>query len=301
MNRVNFTAKDNFPLSSDVMYLLQQMITLVSKSVLTGGSNYILSGCVDDGNITSDGVIVINGEILTFEGGVRKDKITVLETTKALSAFGVDYPEACILRLAKFSDAGEFNWSEFVRVSSNTQLLDKINSIKGDVPGMVKMWAGMVTKIPENYMLCDGTLLLIANFPELYENIGVLNGGDGINSFALPDLRSRFTVGYNPDSQGYDQIGKKGGEERHTLTEVEIPSHDHTYNNTFNKLSAKAADISEQATPGSIDSLSPASEYNVGNMSAVYWQMATIKPFGGSASHENRPPYYTLAYIIKVK
>jgi hypothetical protein len=62
MNKINFTAKDNFPLSSDVMDFLQSMVKLSANMAALGGESYILSGCTADraGNI-SEGIIVISG------------------------------------------------------------------------------------------------------------------------------------------------------------------------------------------------------------------------------------------------
>lgn len=303
MNKINFTAKDNFPLSSDTMDMMQQMIGTSASMALLGGSNYILSGCVDDGTNVSNGIIVINGEILPFEGGAKKTKITIQQTTKTLTAFGVDYPEAYIYRSAKFSDTGEYSWSDFVQVLTNKQLQQRIEAITGDAPGIVKMWSGRLDKIPSDYRLCDGSILSINDYPALFENIGVSFGGNGTTNFALPDIRGRFIVGYSSANSDYNAVSKDniGGIDKVTLTTEQIPEHNHVKNPLFNKLSAKAGDIDDQSTPGSIDQENAAREYNVGSMSEDRWIDATIQKVGGGQAHENRPPYFVLAYVIKVK
>lgn len=303
MNKINFTAKDNFPLSSDTMDMMQQMIGSSASMALLGGSNYILSGCVDDGTNVSNGIIIIGGEILPFEGGAKKTKITIQQTTKTLTAFGVDYPEAYIYRSAKFSDTGEYTWSDFVQVLTNKQLQQRIEAITGDAPGIVKMWSGRLDKIPSDYKLCDGSVLSINDYPVLFENIGVSFGGNGTNNFALPDVRGRFIVGYSSANSDYNAVSKDniGGVDKVTLTTEQIPEHNHVKNPLFNKLSAKAGDIDDQSTPGSIDQENAAREYNVGSMSEDRWLDATIQKVGGGQPHENRPPYFVLAYVIKVK
>ena len=303
MNRINFTARENFPLSSDTMEMMQQMIGLSANMASLGGSNYILSGCVDDGTNVSNGVIVVNGELLLFEGGAKKAKITIQQTSRTLTAFGVEYPEAYVFRTAKFSETGEYNWSDFVQVLTNKQLQQRIELIRGDEPGTVKMWAGRIDRVPSEYKLCNGDLLSVEEFPELFENLGVSFGGNGTNNFALPDLRSRFVVGYDSQNPDYNAINstKIGGVNNVTLTANQIPEHDHVRNPIFNKLSAKASDIDEQSSPGSIDQSNAGREYNVGSMSEDRWLDATIQKVGGNQSHENRPPYFVLAYIIKVK
>jgi microcystin-dependent protein len=104
---------------------------------------------------------------------------------------------------------------------------------------------------------------------------------NGSNS--TPDLRGRFIVGYNPADGDYNAIGNTGGEKRHTLTIDEMPSHQHpmwlkhsgtrfTGGGDANKLNE--ADESEGTPTGAT---------------------------GGDSAHENRPPYYVLAFIMRVR
>ncbi len=103
---------------------------------------------------------------------------------------------------------------------------------------------------------------------------------DGGGSPARPDLRGRFIVGYDPGDADYDAIGKAGGSKRHTLTALEMPSHTHGF----------AAFNPENSVGGSGD----------GNHWKIGAGPTPIQPTGGNQPHENRPPYYTLAYIIKL-
>lgn len=300
MNRGNFTAKDAFPVSTQTYDFIQQMAILASKAFSLGGSNYILSGCAIAGNQVSEGLIVINGEILPFEAGELSEKITIQEVRESDNAFGIDYPEAYIHRAAKFSVDGEYLWNDFVRVLTNLELQNKINAITGDVPGITKGWAGLESKIPKDYMLCDGRSLSKEEYPELFESIGYSYGGDGFDSFMIPNHKRRFAVGYDSSHEEY-KMGKTGGEEKQTLTENNLPEHDHTNNSTFNKLSARAADVNDLGTPSGIDSDAADKEYNVGNMTNAYWVQATIQKVGKGIPFDNRPPFIVEARIIKVK
>jgi len=284
MNKVNFLAKEKFPLSSNTMDFVQQMVNLVSTTAALGGSNYIMYGCVDDGagNI-SDGVVVIDGEMLPFEGGTKMAKIKIQETTKTLTAFGENYPEAYVYRVAKFDPAGDYDWNNFVQVQTNKELEMSIKSIKGEPVGVMYMWPGQISAIPENYRLCDGTELLIADYPEIFSILGTTYGGDGSTNFKLPDLRSRFVVGYDSAKNDYNNLGKTGGLDEVTLTIEQIPSHSHQYE----QFATGSADLSRFSTTSNNDN-----ETNTKpNTSAT----------GGGEAHENRPPYFVLAYIIKVK
>lgn len=284
MNKINFTAKENFPLSSDTMDLMQQMINLLSKTAVIGGDNYILSGCIDDGtgNI-SDGVIVIDGEVLPFEGGAKVAKIKIQETSKTLTAFGENYPEAYVYRVAKFDAAGDLEWDDFTRIITNAELDAHFKTIKGEPVGVMYMWPGPTSSIPDKYMLCDGRELLRDDYPELFDIIDTTYGTTSANNFKLPDLRGRFVAGYDNAQNDYNAMGETGGEEKHTLTIDEIPSHSHKY---------------ERYAIGSVDRGRYSFQGNHDNDANDSFDTSTV---GGGASHENRPPYIVLAHIIKVK
>ena len=296
MNKGNFTAKNNFPVSTYTYDFLQQMSHLAGKLAALGGVSYILSGCEVNGTNVSEGVVVINGEVLLFEAGTLKDKVVIQEVRTDDHFAGVDYPEAYILRTAKFADVGDYNWVDFVQVLTNKQLQERIESIKGDEPGIVKMWAGQISKIPEEYRLCNGDELLIADYPLLFGNVGTSFGGNGTSNFKLPDLRSRFVVGYSSSTPDYNSIGKTGGEDHVTLSVSQIPEHKHAYTDDIN-AAGKFPGV-EPGFPQSIGGFDTMRSSAEATGTGTVYNTQTI---GGGNSHENRPPYFVLAYIIKVK
>jgi len=94
-----------------------------------------------------------------------------------------------------------------------------------------------------------------------------------------PNLRGRFIVGYDATDADYNAIGDTGGSKTHTLTEAEMPSHTHT-------------EETRQFTGSGIGTAAGTSE--------VIVVTQDTGSTGGDEPHENRPPYYTLAYIIKL-
>lgn len=100
---------------------------------------------------------------------------------------------------------------------------------------------------------------------------------DGNNG--TPDLRGRFIVGYHSGDSDYNAIGKTGGEKRHTLTIAEMPAH--THDSKYNAWG-----------PGERGDSEDTAYWN------VTWTATTS--VGGNQPHENRPPYYALAYIMKL-
>ncbi len=301
MNSINFLGKEDFPLDTEGLNFLQNIVKQAFAIAGLGGQNYILSGCTEAAGAVSPGLIVIAGELLPFAGGTKKTYIAISETKEGVTNGDNTYQEAYTTRTAVFSDAAGYSWEELVQVPTNLELLTKINAVTGDAPGVVKMWAGLLVKIPTDYMLCNGDILSVATYPSLFENIGATHGGDGVNSFCLPDLRQRFIVGYDSSKTGYSLIGNKGGAETVYLTTDQLPAHNHVKNQTFDKLSARASDISINGSPSGVDSGAAEQEFNVGNMTTPLWTEATIQSVGNNQAHENRPPFFVLAYIIKVK
>lgn len=96
---------------------------------------------------------------------------------------------------------------------------------------------------------------------------------DGTNG--TPDLRNRFIVGAGDEYN----VGATGGEKEHRLTIDELPSHNHTYS-TWTTTGGVSAGGGRYAMDGTTTK-------NTGNT-------------GGGQAHENRPPYYALAYIMKI-
>ncbi|MFI5020209.1 MAG: phage tail protein [Alphaproteobacteria bacterium] len=76
---------------------------------------------------------------------------------------------------------------------------------------------------PKNWAQCNGQLMSVSQYQALFALLGTTYGGNGIQNFALPDLRSRVPI----SSGGAYAPGQKGGEETHTLLTPEMPSHNH--------------------------------------------------------------------------
>lgn len=89
--------------------------------------------------------------------------------------------------------------------------------------GSIVMFAGSVA--PEGWLICDGSAVSRETYSSLYSVIGDLYGsGDGSTTFNLPDLTGRVLIG----SSSSHPAASSGGEEVHTLSATEIPSHSHS-------------------------------------------------------------------------
>jgi microcystin-dependent protein len=109
--------------------------------------------------------------------------------------------------------------------------------------GMILPWA--MDFAPQNWALCNGQLLPVANFAALFSLLGTKYGGDGIRNFALPDLRSRVPIGMGDGTNGFSvrTLGQTYGAEGAALTANNLPAHTHTLtaSNTDSGLSQAPA------------------------------------------------------------
>ncbi len=92
--------------------------------------------------------------------------------------------------------------------------------------GEIRMFSG--TYAPRYWALCDGQILDIASYSSLFALIGTTYGGDGRQSFALPDLRGRVPIGYGAGPNLTNRIlGEKSGLENINISINEMPEHNH--------------------------------------------------------------------------
>lgn len=171
--------------------------------------------------------------------------------------------------------------------------------------GVVQMWAGQVNKIPEDYVLCNGAALNISDYPKLYDVLGNVfnNGSVPSGKFKIPDLRKRFIAGYDEQDQAYN-IGKTGGEASHTLTTTEMPSHTHSFDDYYH-ITGDAYLTNASVIYGNKKNIGDrqySGAYYGGEKSNIMLYKNHDTNYSGSGNaHENRPPFFVLAYIIKAK
>ena len=150
--------------------------------------------------------------------------------------------------------------------------------------GVISQYAG--TAVPTGWLLCDGTAYPTASYPALYTAIGNTYGGDSTN-FNVPNLMQKFPVGAQAVvSNGYNYaLGQSGGEQVHTLTVNEMPSHNHTITTTGSLI-------------GTTSALSSGfEEVFVAPRSTVVVPATDLT--GGGQAHNNVPLYLALNFIIK--
>jgi microcystin-dependent protein len=145
---------------------------------------------------------------------------------------------------------------------------------------------------PVYWALCQGQLLPISQNSALFSLLGTYFGGDGVQTFALPDLRGRVTIsqGQGPGLSNYAQ-GQSGGVETVTLNGAQAPTHGHTLMAAANVSAANPGPGVALGTPAAAVRM-----YGAGSPTAL--ASGSVGPFGAGGAHENRQPYLGLNYII---
>ena len=290
MNTANFkNSNSRYPLSTDTLEFMQQQIHLAYGLASLYGENYIIR----QSTANADGLIVIKGELMPLKG-TPQTRIYINQKNSNIEAAGLTFADARIeryafyTRLATATSCSAANFPVMQPIANH--LVPK---------GVINMWSGSPTSLPYGWALCDGS-----------------NG--------TPDLRGRFIVGYNPNDTDYNAIGRTGGAKLVTLTTSHMPAHNHggtltTSSNGnhvhsvndyyFSESNNQVSGVNGRETLSNDTIGSNRTDYDNKYLyykthntfsSGSHSHTVALTSQGSNAPHENRPPYYTLAYIMKI-
>lgn len=301
MNRQNFINREHrsYPLSTGVLDFLQKQIELIYGAAAMAGRNYILSRPTPE----NDGLIVIDGELMPLKHSAAiQTYIEIVEECTTIVAQNIHYVDAQVMRYAKYrsdsvgaaievaqlEDFTSLNDTSKALSATQAELAQTIGRVKSTEDSMqeiqpilnalqptiaetnnhtlpkgaIIMWSGAATQLPNGYALCNGQTS---------------------NGVKTPDLRGRFIVG----AGGSYDVDKTGGSETAALEPHHLPSHSHGLTMKF--LGYRHGSGGDKYTPiGEIDP-------NIQNDRSGKTNAA-----GSGLRHENMPPYYALAFIMKV-
>lgn len=170
--------------------------------------------------------------------------------------------------------------------------------------GIIKLFAGNFA--PRNWMFCDGRLLSISQNAALFSILGTTYGGDGISTFALPDLRGSMALGAGNTRTGKSyQLGEVAGTPTTTLTAQNLPSIPTGFQlkvankNANTATPTDAASLAITGTQNGRDFTAvPSFVNNAAPDTAINAQ--SISYAGQNLPLDNMPPYLGLNYIICV-
>jgi microcystin-dependent protein len=169
--------------------------------------------------------------------------------------------------------------------------------------GQIMMFGGNFA--PVGFAFCNGQLLNISQNAALFALLGKAYGGNGVQTFGLPNLQSRLPVsqGSGPGLSSY-ALGQIGGADNVTITTSTMPSHQHLLNAT--KTIATTATIGNTVLPGQPTVATPPNSPSFyaaqgpGQPALIPHTLAagTVSSTGGSQPHTNLMPSLCITFVI---
>jgi microcystin-dependent protein len=144
---------------------------------------------------------------------------------------------------------------------------------------------------PKGWALCDGQLLPINQNQALFSLLGTTYGGDGRVNFGLPNLQGNVPIHM---SSGHT-LGERGGEQAHTLSISEIPTHVHS------ALASSNAGAQPVPAGAFLAADTTATPYLPADNNLVALNPASISNIGGSQAHLNMQPFLVLNFSIALQ
>ena len=143
---------------------------------------------------------------------------------------------------------------------------------------------------PKGWALCNGALLSITQNQALFALLGTVYGGNGVQTFGLPNLQGR--VALHRSQNGQYQLGQISGVEQVTITQTTMPMHNHSLLGTTT--------LGDKRVPNSTLAASSVNTnyYYSPPTNPVQLNMASIGPAGGNVAHENMQPFLVMNYCI---
>ncbi len=268
-----------------------------------GGENvFVRFSIFEEGNSASPDFTETH-ELLTDAFGVFS---TTVGSVNQAVFYGLDWININYFLKAEVS----VNNTDFVTVSE-TQLLSvpyaqAASRAENGVPaGSILPFAGEVdTNLPDGYLVCDGSLKNISDFPELFAAIGTAWGGDGATNFRVPDLRGYFLRGVagdaNVDPNKNSRFALNGGNTGNLVGSYqndEFGEHDHSINDPGHLHDYRDLFQNNQESDDANDrNVADDSETSVVRQTEVAFTGITINDRGGD---ETRPRNAYVHYIIK--
>ena len=184
----------------------------------------------------------------------------------------------------------------FLAVMLMTLLSGTKSNAQGSDPFLGEIILVPYNFAPNGWLPCDGRLMSIAQNSALFSLLGTQYGGDGMSTFALPDLRGRVPMGQgNGPGLTNTVIGELKGSETNTLSVSQMPIHNHTVN-------AVLAEGNQNSPNGNLPADTKTLDKEYSDTAATTTMKASmIGNSGGSQPINNMQPTLTMMYIIAIQ
>lgn len=200
MNRIDYNQSGGFPLSTQILAAAQDAYKTFNQLGHLAGNNLIIVAGVEEGagGAVSDGFVVIDGELLPFQGGIITAGVTIMESSDLRGFEDGSAKPVIYTRYATFAvDNGAYPWASFRRPKTLFQLEDRLAQLEKAVPvGLVAIWGRPADEIPAGWV-------------------------------EHTDLAGRVPVGHAPGDLNFGSLDNTIGAAQITLDISQIPAHNH--------------------------------------------------------------------------
>ena len=147
---------------------------------------------------------------------------------------------------------------------------------------------------PQGWALCDGQLIQVAQNPALFSLLATTYGGDGRETFGLPNLRGRFPMhaGWGP-GLSVRRLGETGGGDTVAITAAQMPGHNHSL-----RVVEATGDVGSPGPDASLANSSAGDPYQSSEPASTALDPRSLADAGGSRPHNNLQPYLVMNFII---
>lgn len=208
MNLTNFMQTGGFPVKAERLQEMQTAYSIFNQLGNLAGNLTILSGCVVTGVTVSSGYVVINSEVLPFQGGNLADDVIIIQNEYSKEFKNGEVKAVHYERFVAFGTSEDsFPWANFKRIDpivslmTRLELVEKKSAVFQAGGGMV-LWNKPAVDIPEGW-------------------VEVVN------------WKGRIPVGYDITQTEFNLMGKQGGAKNKTLSVAEMPQHSHPYKDIY--------------------------------------------------------------------
>lgn len=187
----------------------------------------------------------------------------------------------------------------YVRLPSFGSMLERVFGLVRQNPGDIKLSSALTA--PDGWLLCDGKTYDIAAYPRLFRAIGTTWGGDGVSTFAVPDLAARMPIasGTSGSGAGGRGLGDKGGATTQTLITANLPAHTHGINDPGHNHAGPGTQLLVGGGIGNANLTLGGGGYNNGsNLTQSSTTGITTLSAGSGSSFPIMPPYAAVHFYV---
>lgn len=294
MKTFNFNQTGGFKLTTETLSDIQDAYSIVERVAQVAGNMAIISGCKETsgGASITNGVVMINDELLDFVGGGKLNTVIIREVITERKFENGEMKPVAKYRFATFGFSNTYYpWADFKRIPPLNTLEGRFKYIEDFIPTVpLKQIEARLTKLEQAAKpIIDG------NAPVLFMRPAneIPEGWEECTEF-----RGRFPIGMNPNDFDFKDILQAGGNKTHTLTMSELPRHSFKIFGGDGMNTATIGNNPNGTAAGKGDSPNDNEDWNytITSTGGEAWAGNT-NTLGGDQAHDIMNPFRVVIFI----